>query len=394
MPPHRGARNRAEDAQDGGGATGRGGVPGGGLIAVPLEGSPALSPAAGMPPRDPAVSAALAAPRLVSGPGALRRGLAKTRAALGLGAARKDAPAGTAGDEESTGGAPARPAAPPLDAEAALALLEERLLEADLGPVLAARLVKAAARAKVRRGQAPWGAFSAALEQAMLEVFADLPPARVFETGPADSPPPRTILLVGINGGGKTTTAAKLAARVQAAGGKPLLVGCDSFRAAASDQLSAWGGRIGCPVRAAPSGADPAALAFDGVRAGQAQGFDPVILDSAGRLHISAGLMDELAKTARAVAKARAGAPDETWLVMDAGIGRNAVAQAETFAKAVPLSGLILTKLDGTAKGGAALALADQCRLPIAALGIGEGAGDLVDFEAAAFVAGLLGDPA
>ena len=371
-----GARNRAEDAQDGGGATGRGGVPGRRVDRRAAGRVARFEPCR----RDAAARSGRLRrhrrSRLVSGPGALRRGLAKTRAALGLGAARKDAPAGTAGDEESTGGAPARPAAPPLDAEAALALLEERLLEADLGPVLAARLVKAAARAKVRRGQAPWGAFSAALEQAMLEVFADLPPARVFETGPADSPPPRTILLVGINGGGKTTTAAKLAARVQAAGGKPLLVGCDSFRAAASDQLSAWGGRIGCPVRAAPSGADPAALAFDGVRAGQAQGFDPVILDSAGRLHISAGLMDELAKTARAVAKARAGAPDETWLVMDAGIGRNAVAQAETFAKAVPLSGLILTKLDGTAKGGAALALADQCRLPIAALGIGEGAGD------------------
>ncbi|MDA8003484.1 MAG: signal recognition particle-docking protein FtsY [Alphaproteobacteria bacterium] len=271
--------------------------------------------------------------------------------------------------------------------------LEDRLIAADLGPEFAARLVSRLA--SVRDSEHPTDALRdellSVLKKAETKTETTAAPSLSSSSSPSSSPPrPRATLLVGVNGSGKTTTAAKLAGLHRARGRRALLVGCDSFRAAASQQLEIWAERVGCPVLPAPDGADPAALAFDGLRRAREENFDEVIFDTAGRLHSRRPLMDALAKITRALDKQMPGAPHETLLVLDAASGQTALRQTELFVSAAGVDGLILTRLDGTARGGIVVALAERFGLPVRFLGVGEGADDLVDFDAAAFVDGLL----
>ena len=202
---------------------------------------------------------------------------------------------------------------------------------------------------------------------------------------------PWVILVSGVNGVGKTTSIGKLAARFRAEGDEVLLVAADTFRAAAIDQLSIWAERVGADVVRHQSGADPAAVAFDGMKAAAARGVDVVLVDTAGRLHTRENLMEELRKVSRVIGKAIPGAPHEVWLVLDATTGQNAVHQAKVFSAALGLTGIVLTKLDGTAKGGAALAVREELGVPILFVGFGEGIDDVRPFSATEFASALLG---
>lgn len=206
----------------------------------------------------------------------------------------------------------------------------------------------------------------------------------------ASAAAPRVILVVGVNGSGKTTTAAKLAKRLKDAGETPLLAAADTFRAAAIEQLETWAGRIGVPIVAGRPDGDPAAVVFDAVSAASARGLSTVIADTAGRLHTKGHLMDELGKILRVTGRARAGAPDEVLLVLDGTAGQNAIQQARQFLKDANVTGLVVTKLDGTAKGGAVFAIVHELGLPVKFLGVGEKAEDLVPMDPLAFVNGLL----
>jgi len=201
---------------------------------------------------------------------------------------------------------------------------------------------------------------------------------------------PRVILVVGVNGSGKTTTAAKLAKRLRDAGETPLLAAADTFRAAAIEQLEAWAQRVDVPIVSGTPDGDPAAVVFDAVQAGAARGNTTVIADTAGRLHTKRHLMDELAKIVKVAGRARAGAPDEVLLVLDGTAGQNAIVQARQFTAAAQVTGLVITKLDGTAKGGAVFAIADELKLPVKFLGVGEKADDLVPLDPRKFVDALL----
>jgi fused signal recognition particle receptor len=201
---------------------------------------------------------------------------------------------------------------------------------------------------------------------------------------------PRVILVVGVNGSGKTTTAAKLAKRLAGAGERPLLAAADTFRAAAIEQLEAWARRVEIPIVSGTPDGDPAAVVFDAIQAGAARGNTTVIADTAGRLHTKGHLMDELGKIAKVAGRARAGAPDEVLLVLDGTAGQNAIVQARQFTEAAQVTGIVITKLDGTAKGGAVFAIADELKLPVKLLGVGESADDLVPMDPAAFVDALL----
>ena len=201
---------------------------------------------------------------------------------------------------------------------------------------------------------------------------------------------PRVILVVGVNGSGKTTTAAKLAKRLKDAGETPLLAAADTFRAAAIEQLETWATRIGVPIVSGRPDGDPAAVVFDAVNAAVARGNTTVIADTAGRLHTKGHLMDELGKIVKVTGRARAGAPDEVLLVLDGTAGQNAIQQARQFLKDANVTGLVITKLDGTAKGGAVFAIAHELKLPVKFLGVGEKAEDLVPMDARAFVDGFL----
>jgi fused signal recognition particle receptor len=200
---------------------------------------------------------------------------------------------------------------------------------------------------------------------------------------------PYVILVIGVNGAGKTTTIGKLAARIKAAGLQPVLAAGDTFRAAAIEQLQAWGERLRVPVISQRAGADPASVIYDGLAAAQARGADVLIADTAGRLHTKGNLLSELAKIKRVLAKLDPAAPHETLMVLDATIGQNAIAQVKTFHDAIGLDSLAVTKLDGTAKGGVLFALADQLPLPIRFIGVGEDVEDLQPFDAAAFIEAL-----
>jgi len=201
---------------------------------------------------------------------------------------------------------------------------------------------------------------------------------------------PYVILLLGVNGSGKTTTAAKLAHRLKKAGKNPLLVAADTFRAAAIDQLQVWANRAGVPLVAGQPGGDPGAAAFDGINAAVARKNDVVIIDTAGRLHTKFNLMEEIKKVHRVSGKALPGAPHATWLVLDATTGQNALSQAKSFQEAVKLDGVILAKLDSSAKGGMAFAIKSQLGLPILFAGLGEGMEDLQAFDREAFVNGII----
>ncbi len=270
--------------------------------------------------------------------------------------------------------------------EATLDHLEEALLAADLGVATTAELLDRLRR----RARGP-----AAREVVQLRRWlAEDVEALLLQSAvpPAASAWPRVTLLVGVNGTGKTTSAAKLAAWSVAAGSRPLLVAADTFRAAAVEQLALWAHRLGVDcVRQGP-GADPAAVVFDGLQAARARGATHVIVDTAGRLHTKRNLMDELAKVRRVVEAEAADWARLALLVVDATTGQNAVAQAREFARAAPLDGVLLTKLDGTARGGVVVAIARELSLPVLYLGVGEKAEDLVEFRAHEFAVALLGD--
>ena len=206
-----------------------------------------------------------------------------------------------------------------------------------------------------------------------------------------NSSKPFIMLAVGVNGVGKTTTVAKLAQRLKQAGLTVLLVAADTFRAAAIEQLELWGGRIGVDVIRHKQGADPSAVVFDGVAAAKARGVDAVLIDTAGRLHTKANLMEELKKVKRVLARELPGAPHEVLLVLDGTVGQNALSQARQFHEAVGVTGIARTKLDGTARGGVVVAIAEELKIPVRLIGVGESAEDLQDFDAPAFADALFG---
>lgn len=205
-------------------------------------------------------------------------------------------------------------------------------------------------------------------------------------------PLPFTLLLVGVNGTGKTTTAAKLAWRMRQAGRTPLLAATDTFRAAGADQLRIWADRVACDVVAGQQGADAAAVAFDAVSAAQARGLDAVIIDTAGRMHTKQPLMNELAKVRRSVVSKSGRDPDATWIVLDASMGQNAIIQAKQFHATAPLTGAVVTKLDGSAKAGFVFSIVKELGVPIVFAGLGEGMEDLQPFDPDAFVNALMGE--
>jgi len=205
-----------------------------------------------------------------------------------------------------------------------------------------------------------------------------------------DAARPFVLLVIGVNGSGKTTTIGKLAAKLKEQGKSVLLAAGDTFRAAATEQLEIWGSRVGAPVVRGKEGADPSSVLFEAVKRAKAENVDVVIADTAGRLHTKINLMEELQKVRRVIGKAQEGAPHETWLVIDSTSGQNAIAQAQMFTQAMSVTGIVLTKLDGTAKGGVILGIADQLKLPVRYIGVGERVDDLRDFDPAEFVEALL----
>lgn len=260
--------------------------------------------------------------------------------------------------------------------------LEEALLGADLGWKLTGEVLAQLPRLCSRQGLPPREALSMIL-------LSMLPVPEAFD----DNPRPRVAMLVGVNGSGKTTTVARLAAMHSGMGLKTLMACGDTFRAAAGEQLALWGQRLGIPVVTRPEGTDPGAVAFDAVTSARARGFDRVFIDTAGRLPNRKGLLDELSKVHRVMGKAMEGAPHDVLLVLDGSVGQNALTQADGFARAVPVNGLVITKLDGTAKGGAVFAMAHELGIPIRYIGTGEGGDDLSAFDPVQFTEAMVGLP-
>jgi fused signal recognition particle receptor len=259
--------------------------------------------------------------------------------------------------------------------------LEALLFSADLGVKTAESLLESV-RARASGGDA--NQLRAVLRDAMLEKLRRVDvPAKVADTKP------HVVLVLGVNGSGKTTTIGKLAARYQAAGQRVVMGAGDTFRAAAIEQLEVWGQRVGCEVVKGQAGGDPAAVAFDTVKAALARGCDVAIIDTAGRLQTKAPLIEELRKIVRVIGRDVPGAPHEVLLVLDANTGQNAISQARIFTEAAGVTGLVLTKLDGTAKGGVLVGLADEFGIPVRYVGVGETADDLRDFDAEEFVDAL-----
>jgi fused signal recognition particle receptor len=258
--------------------------------------------------------------------------------------------------------------------------VEEALIAADIGPEATLELVDAA-RAGSSRGRDP----RAALAEEIRERLEASGSGR-FELGP----PPAVILVVGVNGTGKTTTIAKLAHRLQREGRKVILAAGDTFRAAAIEQLRLWGDQLGLPVVAQRAGADPGAVAFDAVAAAESRGADAVFIDTAGRLQNKTQLMAELTKVVSVIRRRLPDQPRHVLLVLDATTGQNGLAQAEAFSREAGVTGIVLTKLDGTAKGGVAVAAADRLGVPIVFAGIGEEVDALAPFDPAAYVEWLL----
>ena len=274
----------------------------------------------------------------------------------------------------------------PLD-EATVEELETRLLTADVGVDATQWLLDEMRKANRRTPGAP---ASELLRQTALALMQTVEAPLVISAAHK----PFVILAIGVNGTGKTTTVGKLAHRLKASGASVMLAAADTFRAAAVEQLQEWGRRAGVPVIAQAPGADPAAVVHDALVAARARNIDVVLADTAGRLHTAAGLMDELEKVKRVIARFDATAPHETLLVLDGSQGQNALAQALRFNERLKVTGLVITKLDGTAKGGILLAIARQLRLPIRYVAVGESAEDLDVFRAEEFVRALVGDGA
>lgn len=248
--------------------------------------------------------------------------------------------------------------------------LEELLMAADVGVGATDRIVEAVS--------ARWRGGSDLRALVKDEI------RRIFEAAAAEEAPggsPRVVLVVGVNGTGKTTTVGRLASLLKREGRAPLICAADTFRAAAVDQLQVWAARVGVDVVRARDGADPAAVVFDALAAARARGRDVVLVDTAGRLHTRVNLMKELEKIRRVAAREVAGAPHEVLLVVDATVGQNGVTQAREFTAAAGVTGLVLTKVDGTAKGGVAVAVAHELKLPIRYVGVGEGVDDLLPFS-------------
>ncbi len=269
--------------------------------------------------------------------------------------------------------------------------LEEALLAADLGPAVTDRVLEAL---RGRRGLSGVDAWRGALAEEIAAVLVAGAPPYALE--PPAGVRPWVVLVIGVNGVGKTTMIGKLAAREKARGRRPLLVAADTFRAAAADQLEVWATRAGAELVRAREGADPAAVAFDGVQAPRARNMDAVIVDTAGRLHTRVNLMDELAKIRRVLGRAVPGAPHSTLLALDATLGQNTLVQAREFGQGIGVDALLLNKLDGTARGGAVVALVSELALPVALVGVGERLEDWSEFDPAAFSRGLVveGSPA
>lgn len=256
--------------------------------------------------------------------------------------------------------------------------LEELLLSADVGVDATERIVTAV-RTRARAGES-------LRERVKLEILAIFAAA---EPPPVSSYRPQVTLIVGVNGTGKTTTVGKLANALKVSGKDPLVCAADTFRAAAVEQLAVWAERAHVDLVRAKEGSDPAAVVFDAIQAGKARGRDPILIDTAGRLHNRVNLMNELDKIRRVAARAAEGAPHEVLLVLDATVGQNGLVQAREFTSVAGVTGIVLTKLDGTAKGGIAVAIANDLKLPIRYVGIGEGIDDLIPFSAKEYVDAL-----
>jgi fused signal recognition particle receptor len=264
--------------------------------------------------------------------------------------------------------------------------LETRLITADVGAEATRRILDELRKRVARKELNDVDALLKALHDAMLAILKPVEMPLAIDRAIK----PYVILVVGINGAGKTTTIGKLARRLLAEGHSVMLAAGDTFRAAAREQLEEWAERNQVPISAQQSGAEPAAVIFDGLQAARARNIDVLIADTAGRLHTQTHLMDELKKVKRVLARLDASAPHEVLLVLDGTIGQNAVAQAEEFHRGLGVTGLVVTKLDGTAKGGVVLAIAEKLKIPIRFVGIGEDAEDFGVFNASDFVSALL----
>ncbi len=346
----------------------------------PQAAEPSAAPVVIEPPpvvSEPVVEAApvAAAPALVAAPATqekpsffarLKQGLSKTSASLGEGMASLFLGKKAIDDD-------------------LLDDLETRLLTADVGVEATTTIIGNLTKRVARKELADSGALYKALQEELVTLLKPVEQSLVIDTAKQ----PYVILVVGVNGVGKTTTIGKLAKKLQQDGKKVMLAAGDTFRAAAVEQLQVWGERNNIAVIAQHTGADSASVIFDAVQAAKSRGIDVLIADTAGRLHTKDNLMEELKKVRRVIGKLDETAPHEVLLVLDAGTGQNAISQAKQFNQTVNLTGLALTKLDGTAKGGVIFALAKQFGLPIRYVGVGEGIDDLRPFEAQAFVQAL-----
>ena len=297
--------------------------------------------------------------------GRLREGLRRTAADLG---GRLDGIAGASPDYHEQ-----------------IEAVEETLLGADVGVAAAARII-----GRLRAGAAsspPPHGLRELVRQEILQILSRPKPIA------AAGAPPHVVLVVGVNGAGKTTTVGKLARLLRRDGRRPLICAADTFRAAAVEQLAVWAGRADVDLVRARAGGDPAAVVFDAVRAAQARDRDVVLVDTAGRLHTRADLMAELGKIARVAARSVEGAPHEALLVLDATVGQNGLAQARQFLERVPVTGVVLAKLDGTAKGGVAVAVVSELGVPVRYVGVGEAVDDLLPFSAEEYVDALFARP-
>jgi len=273
----------------------------------------------------------------------------------------------------------------PLD-QAMLDDLEEMLIEADLGPAAAGRVAEAFGKARFGR-EASEAEIKLALAEA---VAAELLP-RQGRFDPLSGPKPYVVLFVGVNGSGKTTTLGKIAADLTGRGAKVLIAAGDTFRAAAVEQLKIWADRSGADFISRPTGSDAAGLAFDALEQARSGDYDVLLIDTAGRLQNKSGLMDELLKIVRVLKKIDPEAPHETLLVLDATVGRNALSQENIFGNTAGVTGIVMTKLDGTARGGVLVPVAQASDAPIKLIGVGEGIEDLQPFDAVAFSRSLVG---
>ena len=266
----------------------------------------------------------------------------------------------------------------PVDVDT-IEALEELLISADLGIAATERIVTAV-RARSRHGES----LRDLVKEEIRRIFDSVEPVAL-----SNGHHPHVTLIVGVNGTGKTTTIGKLANLLKVSGKDPLVCAADTFRAAAVEQLEIWAKRANVDIVRAKEGSDPAAVVFDAIQSGKAKGRDPILVDTAGRLHTRVNLMNELDKIRRVAGRASEGAPHEVLLVLDATVGQNGLAQAREFTTVAGVTGIVLTKLDGTAKGGIAVAIAHDLKLPIRYVGVGEGIDDLIPFSAQEYVDAL-----